>query len=179
MFGFWDAPEHSELCTKQMPRIALSYRDQNDNSLGGEDFNEILCDKEEQGGPSRRFVCMAAFQEMEDIADEILAAETRFSQLLDNIEIFRKQISRAFWLKWGDHKTKIFHSKASQRKQRNKITGLIDKNGVCYNEEPVLEKIVTDYFQSLFSSDRVPDEDVETVLVIVQQSISKDMNRTL
>ncbi|KAL5736834.1 hypothetical protein ACOSQ2_031622 [Xanthoceras sorbifolium] len=49
--------------------------------------------------------------------------------LLLKDEIFWRQRSRALWLKEGDKNTKNFHSKASQRKKRNQILGLVDDDG--------------------------------------------------
>lgn len=39
------------------------------------------------------------------------------------------QRSRVLWLKDGDNNTRFFHSKASQRRQKNYITGLFDDSG--------------------------------------------------
>ncbi|XP_074297237.1 uncharacterized protein LOC141627941 [Silene latifolia] len=51
------------------------------------------------------------------------------SKLLRQEELFWRQRSRAISLKEGDKNTKIFHRRASQRKQRNHIHRLITDEG--------------------------------------------------
>ena len=52
---------------------------------------------------------------------ELLGVSKTLDDLLLKLEIFWAQRSKVFWLKHGDKNTKIFHSKASQRRRRNHI----------------------------------------------------------
>lgn len=62
--------------------------------------------------------------------DEQNALCIRYNELLSLDETYWKQRSRVLWLKEGDRNTAFFHRKASNRRSRNKIQGLIDEVGV-------------------------------------------------
>ncbi|KAL5571254.1 hypothetical protein UlMin_020851 [Ulmus minor] len=49
--------------------------------------------------------------------------------LMHKEELYWKQRSRVNWLKDGDKNTKFFHRKASNRRFKNEILGVCDKNG--------------------------------------------------
>ncbi|KAL5765899.1 hypothetical protein ACOSP7_016516 [Xanthoceras sorbifolium] len=57
-------------------------------------------------------------------------AEVQLNLFLDTEEKYCSQHSRIGWLKKGDHNTKFFHNRASNRKRRNTILGLFDKHDV-------------------------------------------------
>ena len=54
-----------------------------------------------------------------------------------------KQWSRNRYLKEGDRNTSFFHTKASNRKQRNWIQGLEDDNGVWQEGLDDIEHVAT------------------------------------
>ena len=60
---------------------------------------------------------------------EINRLRSEINDLLDSEEILWHQRSRVQWYGQGDHNTKYFHSKATQRRKKNMITGLWDNYG--------------------------------------------------
>lgn len=61
--------------------------------------------------------------------DNIQQVRQALNSWLDMEEVMRKKISQNKYLKEGDRNTSFFHTKASNRKQRNWIKGLKDDNG--------------------------------------------------
>ncbi|XP_021728319.1 uncharacterized protein LOC110695390 [Chenopodium quinoa] len=59
--------------------------------------------------------------------------------------------ARANELKDGDKNTKYFHHKASQRRAKNRIFGLMDSNGVVLHQRVDLEHLIEAYFNDLFA----------------------------
>lgn len=46
-----------------------------------------------------------------------------------------KQNSRVQWLKEGDSNSKFFHVKASNKRRKNRLTSLVDEEGVRVENE--------------------------------------------
>lgn len=67
--------------------------------------------------------------EQYESGEEIKNIEKQIDGILLEEEIYWRQRSRAVWLKEGDKNTKFFHSKASARKRKNTIEGILDENG--------------------------------------------------
>lgn len=55
------------------------------------------------------------------------------------------------WLKKGDKNTKYFHHKATQRRRKNKINKLQNRNGVWVGGSQLEDHILA-YFQEIFST---------------------------
>ncbi|XP_021728381.1 uncharacterized protein LOC110695458 [Chenopodium quinoa] len=70
--------------------------------------------------------------------------------------------ARANEMRDGDKNTTYFHRKASQRKKKNRIDGLFDKDGVWRDEDEKICNIVADYFSNLFSSDNPTEFEAAT-----------------
>lgn len=66
----------------------------------------------------------------EQNTDSIRQVRQTLNSWLDMEEVMWKQRSRNNYLKEGDRNTSFFHTKASNRKQRNWIQGLEDENGI-------------------------------------------------
>ncbi|KAL0011082.1 hypothetical protein SO802_006190 [Lithocarpus litseifolius] len=104
------------------------------------DFNEIFCNAKKLGGALRLVKQMDRFrqeklQHLEEkpahTQDIVANASVRkdLNIWLEREETMWNQRSRAGWLRSGDRNTQFFHAKASNRRQRNTIEGLVDANG--------------------------------------------------
>ena len=113
----------------------------------------------------------------ENNMDDIRKVRLTLNSWLDTEEIMWKQRSRNRYLKEGDRNTSFFHTKASNRKQRNWIQGLEDDNGAWQEGLDDIEHVATQYFSSLFTSSR-PGEMTE-LLNAVSPSVTEAMNHLL
>ena len=109
----------------------------------------------------------------EEIRAEYLEASRSLDALLLKQEIFWHQCSRVSWLKYGDKNTKYFHSKASQRRRRNFIMGIRDKQNNWVEEMDDIVEVATNYFETIFtlgSSSRM-----EECIDLVPHKVTDDM----
>ncbi|KAL5750859.1 hypothetical protein ACOSP7_025462 [Xanthoceras sorbifolium] len=111
--------------------------------------------------------------------DRIRDIEWKLDKVLAKKEEYWRQRSRTLWLQGGDKNTKFFHSKASLRRKRNRILGLMDDNGTWRDKDFEIEKVVGDFYENLFNSSSPSEAVVGKVLDVVSCSVSSDMNRTL
>uniref|UniRef100_A0A803QCP7 Reverse transcriptase n=1 Tax=Cannabis sativa TaxID=3483 RepID=A0A803QCP7_CANSA len=127
-----------------------------------------------------RFHFESAWADDEEFT-EIIQPELEHKQniVLHKEEKFWKQRSRAIWLKEGDKNTKLFHRKASNRKAKNTIKGLVDErlNWVTVNRH--MGKVACDYFKNLFTSNRATDEELLEFQRIVPHCIPRSTNEKL
>lgn len=87
--------------------------------------------------------------------------------------------SRVAEMRDGDRNTRYFHHKASQRKSRNTIKGLLDSQGIWHQEEEKVEKIVCDYYDQLFTSSMPSEETLQEVIKHVKMKITPAANSLL
>ena len=81
---------------------------------------------------------------------EINSLRREINNLLDYEEIFWHQRSRILWYGQGDCNTKIFHSRASQRRKKNSISSIWDEYGNwCDTNESIVATAIS-YFKTLF-----------------------------
>ena len=81
------------------------------------------------------------------------------------------------WIKHGDKNKSFFHSKASQRRQRNFIKGLLDPQGNWCEDIEEVAGVVVDYFNNMFSIGSC--NRIEECLEVVQQKVTTEMQQTL
>ena len=113
---------------------------------------------------------------LHETAKEIHEVKKDINEVLAREEVMWKQRSRAEWLKCGDRNTKFFHVTASQRRKTNKIEGL-ESEGVWVDSEEGIEKVVLDYFNYIYKSDRPVS--FEASLGAVRQKVTPRMNEAL
>ena len=83
---------------------------------------------------------------------EYLDMSKRMDKLLKKQEIYWVQRSRISWLKHGDKNTKFFHSKATQRRKKNHISGIQNSQGQWVEDLEEVVVVVSAYFDNLFSA---------------------------
>ena len=109
----------------------------------------------------------------------IRETKTKINNILHQEELAWRQRSRAIWLPVGDKNTKFFHQKAIQRKQRNQIVGVFNTEGEWCTDEAQIVDIAVEYFQSLFTSSQLEDDDFRRVLEAMDRRVIDEMNGTL
>lgn len=73
------------------------------------------------------FIQRMSMEDCEENFDEILKTKMDLENLLEEEEDYWRCRSREIWLKSEDRNTKWFHVKASQRRKRNHIDGILSK----------------------------------------------------
>ncbi|KAM1723207.1 hypothetical protein ACFX11_021819 [Malus domestica] len=102
---------------------------------------------------------------------------SKLESLLTQEEAHWKQRSNTTWLWDGDRNTRYFLQKISNRRQKNSIKGLFDANNTWCISSGDIEKVVVDYFSSMFKSNGEFPCDV--ILESVPKRVTQDMNRML
>uniref|UniRef100_A0A7N2N012 Reverse transcriptase n=1 Tax=Quercus lobata TaxID=97700 RepID=A0A7N2N012_QUELO len=125
----------------------------------------------------RRAESLGTAECTEENKNEFLAVSKELDDLLRKQEIFWAQRSRVSWLKHGDKNTKFFHSKASQRKRRNFIKGILNEDNTWVEEAGEVADVAINYFESMFTAgDNVS---VEECLAAVQHKVDPNMQEIL
>lgn len=78
-------------------------------------------------------------------------------------EEFWKQRSRLLWLQLGDRNTGFFHATAKNRKRANAFTVIENNNGESFYKEEEIAKVITSYFEDLFTSTPARRDRAETI----------------
>lgn len=107
---------------------------------------------------------------------QIRELEVEVEKLASKEEIFWRQRSRASWLKDGDRNSRYFHSRASQRKVHNTISGLVSSHDDWCTDNEGMAAIVMDYFGTLFTSSFPSEADMARVLERVETKVNQSMN---
>ncbi|KAL5570777.1 hypothetical protein UlMin_020374 [Ulmus minor] len=94
-------------------------------------------------------------------------------------ERYWRQRSKDSWLKCGDRNSKFFHQKASARKIKNSINGLVDSNEKWCDEEEGMAHIIENYFDTLFSSSSPSSVDFDRVLDSIERKVTPQQNEQL
>ena len=108
---------------------------------------------------------------------EVCQQRTEVNRLLDLEETMWKQRSCNSWLKEGDKNTRFFHAKASNRKQHNRIVGVMDESKICQDDEDKISEVITAYYENLFTTSQ-PDISTEFIDAI-QPNVTNEMNNML
>lgn len=83
-------------------------------------------------------------------AQKINDLERKVGNLLDQEESYWNQWAKANWLEKGDRYTRFFHAKASDRRKKNMILEITNRNGNRFVDEKGIEDTFCNYFQEIF-----------------------------
>ena len=78
--------------------------------------------------------------------EEIQETKLELNRMLLVEEDMWQQRSRNSWLKARDCNTSFFHTKASNRHQRNLITKIKDSSNVWQEDEEIMGRTIVEYF---------------------------------
>ncbi|XP_010481072.1 PREDICTED: uncharacterized protein LOC104759893 [Camelina sativa] len=111
------------------------------------------------------------------ILEEELELKWQLCAAFREEELYWKQKSRVTWLKEGDRNTKFFHATTKQRRARNRICSIMNKDGALVEMEDGIEYVATQYFQDLFFASSISG--VEEVLRPVKTKVTLEVNDSL
>ena len=83
------------------------------------------------------------------------------------------------WFAHRDRNSKVFHLKASERRKKNRIEGLLNINHEWCTSTDDIMGIITDYFQIIFFSSSPSVSNLDKVFSFVSQWVMNDLNTTL
>ncbi|XP_019096517.1 PREDICTED: uncharacterized protein LOC104768075 [Camelina sativa] len=103
--------------------------------------------------------------------------QNRLRQAYGDEEIYWYQKSWSKWMKLGDKNSKYFHALTKQRRARNRITGLFNRDDIWSTEDVDICHTAVSYFEDLFTSTN--PENFEEVLREVNTVITAEDNEWL
>ena len=92
-------------------------------------------------------------------------------------ESFWRQRSRIQWLQGGDRNSSYFHAVTRGRRKMNAFTVIEDESGTAFFEEEHMAKVISEYFQNIFTSNL--SEDFSLVEEVLQPKLTSEMNEFL
>lgn len=101
-------------------------------------------------------------------------AEKELDLLLIEEEAYWRNKAREDWLKCGDRNTKWFHSRANQRRKRNRIEGLLNDDNEWVSDCSEIGKLATNYFNHLFGTSRPRHEAIKDILIYIENKIPEE-----
>lgn len=113
----------------------------------------------------------------EDVLKELMDARLSMNFEVNKEEIYWEQRARTNWLKNDDRNTSFFHQFASARKCQNRIDRIEDSTRGFVEGDLEVRRVAKDYFEKLFSSKGVSNE--EGVFKGGNCCISVSMNASL
>ncbi|XP_062010480.1 uncharacterized protein LOC133726849 [Rosa rugosa] len=78
------------------------------------------------------------------------ALQFRLNELLSANEMYWRQRSRVQWLKDGDHNMAFFHRRASNRRCRNRVKGLLNDEGQWTVDQGEVNELIIQYYEAIF-----------------------------
>ena len=111
------------------------------------------------------------------IVEDINNMKMELNQWLNVEEEMWHQRSRNSWLKAGDKNTTFFHTKASNRFQRNLIDRVLVGDNIWQQDEKQIGRIFIEYYEQLFTSSQ-PQVEVE-LLEAIHTKVTDRMNASL
>lgn len=92
-------------------------------------------------------------------------------------EKFWKQRSRVMWLHNGDRNSSYFHATTRTRRAINRFTVLESETGTVVFEEPQIVKVITEFYQNLFTTNQ--NSDFRIVEEALEPKITEEQNAHL
>lgn len=105
---------------------------------------------------------------------EIKRVQEQIANLWKQEEIYWGQRSRLKWLKWGDKNSSFFHATTVQRRYRNRLHRIKDKNGVWVEGQEEIFGAVLDHFSEVYKA-----EECVGIKEAIQPKFSGRMNEEL
>ena len=109
--------------------------------------------------------------------EQIHNKREELNNLMHQEEVFWRQHLRVIWLPTSNKNKKFFHKRASQRKRKNQIEGLMDEGGVWRSGEENIVGVAKRYFTNLFSTSN--PNTIDDMLESVEAVVTEDMNESL
>ena len=109
--------------------------------------------------------------------DEVCQQRAEVNRLLDLEERMWKQRSSNPWLTEGDRNTIFFHKNASNRKQCNTISRVMDESDTWQENDDKISEVIIAYYQNLFTTSQ-PDISQE-FLEAIKLGVTPQMNSML
>ena len=109
--------------------------------------------------------------------EEIHATKLELNRWLGIEEEMWHQRSRNNWLKAGDRNTTFFHTKATNRYQRNTISKIMDANHNWVEDVDQIGQTFVHYFEELFTTSKPKVE--QEMLDAIQPKVTARMNSIL
>lgn len=81
----------------------------------------------------------------------------KLEQLWEVEESYWQQRSQIKWVREGDANTAFFHQSTLQRRRRNKVVKLKDRNDVWIDNLRAVRHLVEEYFANIFTSSGLRD----------------------
>ena len=101
----------------------------------------------------------------------------RLVELRFREETMWRQRSRVQWLAEGDKNTRFFHLRASQRKKKNKISGLKKPDGATTTDDAEMAQLTTNFYRDLYHSEG--QTEMQPVLDVLPSKVTSPMNEKL
>ncbi|PKA46297.1 hypothetical protein AXF42_Ash021732 [Apostasia shenzhenica] len=111
--------------------------------------------------------------------DKVSAMESELDRLLALEEYYWKQCSRVEWLKGGNKNTKLFHEKASNRRRKNSIFGILRGDGRWVTSKEKITNEIFISFANAFTSSKPSEEAISQVTNEVQCKVTENMKDLL
>lgn len=112
---------------------------------------------------------------------ELVAEERGLARCLEDLwqkeAMYWHQRSRIKWLQMGDRNSRFFHLSTIQRRQRNQILKLKDKEGNWKSEPKEVAGIIKLHFQELYEGPG--DREYEDLISLIDPIISPECNASL
>ena len=94
-------------------------------------------------------------------------------------EIYWKQKSRINWLRSRDRNTGYFHAVTKGKRIKNTISVIQDDQGVIHKGHKAISTVAINYFNKLYTSERVNPAMYEKVFHDFQRRVTPNMNHDL